>query len=134
MDTSQPARLDLLGGSWRLESEDGLHNLDDVQLPAQVLQLLHQAGLVEDPLAGWSTIDQGLSKRDDNCLQHQHRDRLDMWRRRFNEDKLKWVAETTWILTRQLLISNAFAARSSIELLLDGYVPHPVLPCPDYAM
>ena len=48
--------IDLLGAGWRLSSEDGKHHVTDAQLPAHALQILHQAGCIEDPLAGCGTV------------------------------------------------------------------------------
>ena len=44
--------LDLFGAGWKLQSEDGKHVVEDASLPGQALQILHDAGVVEDPLHG----------------------------------------------------------------------------------
>ena len=44
--------LNLLGSGWKLKSHDGKHVVEDAALPGQALQILHDAGLVEDPLHG----------------------------------------------------------------------------------
>ena len=49
---SNMAVQDLLGAGWKLQSEDGKHAVADAPLPGQALQMLHDAGLVEDPLHG----------------------------------------------------------------------------------
>ena len=49
---SSPQTLDLLGSGWKLESADGKHVVEDVSVPGQALQMLHDAGLVDDPLHG----------------------------------------------------------------------------------
>ena len=46
--------LDLLGSGWKLESKDGKHVVEDATLPGQALQMLHDAGLVDDPLHGYA--------------------------------------------------------------------------------
>lgn len=49
--------LDLLGSGWRLSSGDGKHCVNEAHLPANALQILHQAGRIEDPLAGCETVE-----------------------------------------------------------------------------
>ena len=60
--------LDLLGSGWKLESMDGKHVVEHASLPGQALQMLHDAGLVDDPLHGYVHLWCRVETRVSPCL------------------------------------------------------------------